>query len=72
MKLNEKQLRLIRDFAIDFAIDNSYSLCYPISNNWIYGLVEVMKREGYEIIVKRTSDVNDSDDKLQWMYPEKK
>jgi len=72
MKLNEKQLRLIRDFAIDFAIDNSYTTCYPIANNWIYGLVEVMKREGYEVIVKSIADVNESDDKLQWVQPEKR
>ena len=52
MKLNKKQLGSIRDFAIDFAIDNPDTLCYPISNNWIYGLVETLKGEGYAIVIK--------------------
>jgi hypothetical protein len=69
MKLNEQQLRLIRDFAIDFSIDNSETLCYPISNNWIYGLVEVLKREGYAVLIKRSSDLTSSDDILEWVYP---
>jgi hypothetical protein len=71
MRLSEKQLRLVRDFAINFSIDNSETLCYPISNNWIYGLVEVLKREGYAVLVKRSSDLTDSDDILEWVYPEK-
>lgn len=74
MKLTDRQKQLIADFAHQFSLDNANGMSYPVTDSWMYGLVEVMKREGYEIhiipkCVISSLSFDDVDTKLQWEFP---
>lgn len=62
--LTPKQLREIRDGAIQNYLDKAGTTCEDISKRWIESLIAVLNSGGYSVIVKNNSDVTNSDDRL--------
>lgn len=53
MKLNKQQVLMIADIAHRYVLDMPVNTLYTSACAWITSTKEVLRKEGYEIIVKR-------------------
>ena len=59
MKLTQRQILKIHDFALKYYLDKKDGSCEDVVNAWLSAINDVLHGDGYEIYVKKVDDSSD-------------